>query len=205
MRPRLALPSLAALATALPGAALAHHPMGGQAPSTWMEGLLSGVGHPVLGLDHLAFVVGLGCLAAVDARWRRLTFAFAAPVAPGVLAHVAGVGLGPQELYVALSLVMLGAALALERRLVGWGLVAFAAAAGFFHGYAFGEAVGGSGPATVAAYALGLTGTVLGLALAVSETLRRGLDRARMVRLQPLAGLSLSLAGLAFAGAAATL
>ena len=35
----------------------AHHVMGGRMPSTFMEGLLSGLGHPVVGLDHLAFIV----------------------------------------------------------------------------------------------------------------------------------------------------
>ncbi|PKO63289.1 MAG: urease accessory protein UreJ, partial [Betaproteobacteria bacterium HGW-Betaproteobacteria-17] len=35
--------------------ALAHHPMGGMTPQTLSQGLLSGLGHPVIGLDHLAF------------------------------------------------------------------------------------------------------------------------------------------------------
>ena len=35
--------------------AAAHHPMGGTPPSTFVEGLLSGFGHPVIGPDHLAF------------------------------------------------------------------------------------------------------------------------------------------------------
>src|SRR5215510_12231222 len=32
--------------------AFAHHVMGGKTPSTFVEGLLSGVGHPVIGPDH---------------------------------------------------------------------------------------------------------------------------------------------------------
>src|SRR5262244_1869797 len=38
--------------------AFAHHLMGGRMPSTFVEGLLSGLGHPVIGIDHLAFLVG---------------------------------------------------------------------------------------------------------------------------------------------------
>ena len=38
--------------------AWAHHPMGGTLPQTFLQGLLSGFGHPVIGVDHLAAIVG---------------------------------------------------------------------------------------------------------------------------------------------------
>ena len=44
--------------------AFAHHVMGGKTPSTFREGILSGLGHPVIGIDHFAAVVAVGCLAA---------------------------------------------------------------------------------------------------------------------------------------------
>ena len=34
--------------------AFAHHVMGGRMPATFTEGILSGLGHPIIGLDHLA-------------------------------------------------------------------------------------------------------------------------------------------------------
>jgi urease accessory protein len=37
--------------------AFAHHLMGGRTPSTFADGLLSGLGHPIIGLDHFAAVV----------------------------------------------------------------------------------------------------------------------------------------------------
>ena len=37
--------------------AMAHHPMGGATPSTMGEGLLSGFGHPIIGIDHFAFLL----------------------------------------------------------------------------------------------------------------------------------------------------
>ncbi|MGZ5897221.1 MAG: HupE/UreJ family protein [Xanthobacteraceae bacterium] len=36
--------------------AFAHHVMGGRTPATFGEGILSGFGHPVIGLDHFAAV-----------------------------------------------------------------------------------------------------------------------------------------------------
>ena len=45
--------------------AFAHHMMGGRTPSTFMEGLLSGLGHPVIGLDHFAFLVAIGIAVGI--------------------------------------------------------------------------------------------------------------------------------------------
>ena len=54
--------ALLVLMVAVP--AYAHHPMGGVTPSSFGEGLLSGIGHPIIGLDHLAFVLGIGVAAS---------------------------------------------------------------------------------------------------------------------------------------------
>jgi urease accessory protein len=45
--------------------ASAHHLMGGKTPSTFTDGILSGVGHPIIGPDHLAFLVALGIAVGV--------------------------------------------------------------------------------------------------------------------------------------------
>ncbi|MFN8984581.1 MAG: HupE/UreJ family protein, partial [Alphaproteobacteria bacterium] len=48
----------------LPLPAAAHHPMDGAMPETLWQGFASGIGHPVSGLDHLAFLLAAGVLAA---------------------------------------------------------------------------------------------------------------------------------------------
>jgi urease accessory protein len=45
--------------------ASAHHLMGGKTPATFADGILSGVGHPIIGPDHLAFLVALGIAVGV--------------------------------------------------------------------------------------------------------------------------------------------
>jgi hypothetical protein len=62
-RLRLALLTAPLLVTAAPAAA--HHAMGGRTPSTFMEGFLSGLAHPVIGLDHLAFLVAIGIVVGI--------------------------------------------------------------------------------------------------------------------------------------------
>ncbi|MGB5973114.1 MAG: HupE/UreJ family protein, partial [Nodosilinea sp.] len=79
-----AIAIVALLLVPLPG--LAHHPMGGRVPSTSLEGFWSGLAHPVIGIDHLAFVVAVGLLAAVS------TWGIAIPAA-FVLAAMVGTGL----------------------------------------------------------------------------------------------------------------
>ena len=43
--------------------AWAHHPLGGRLPANFWEGIISGFGHPVIGFDHLAFVIASGLIA----------------------------------------------------------------------------------------------------------------------------------------------
>jgi urease accessory protein len=145
---------LALLAAASPAAA--HHPMGGEVPRTIWHGLLSGIGHPVIGLDHLAFLVAAGVLAAGVAPAWPPVLAFLVAGFAGTLLHLAGIGLGPVELAMAASLLAAGALLLQGGRTGMATLVALFAAAGLFHGHAFAEAVVGAEPTPVIAYLAGL-------------------------------------------------
>jgi len=81
----------AALAfTAVAAPAFAHHPLAGQSMETFTHGLLSGIGHPLLGFDHLFFVLAVG-IAALCTGWAILSGrALSMPLA---LALFAGFGL----------------------------------------------------------------------------------------------------------------
>lgn len=153
-----AISSLTTLAIAIaPSLAFAHHPTGGMTPKTAWHGFLSGIGHPVLGPDHLAFIVGIGVLVALSRRWLWLPVAFVAPLIPGVLAHFAGMNLGPHEVFVGLSVAILGLGLLNESRLPAAALAGLVALAGFFHGFAFGETIVGAEPTPLLAYLVGLS------------------------------------------------
>lgn len=56
---------------------LAHHPFGGETPDNLFEGFLSGIEHSVIGLDHLAFVIAAGLLAAAMGRSRIIFHGYA--------------------------------------------------------------------------------------------------------------------------------
>ena len=153
---------------ALPSLAHAHHPTGGMTPGTFTDGLLSGIGHPVLGPDHLAFIVGIGLLVAMSRRWMWLPLAFVVTLVPGVLTHARGIGLGPNEVLVALSVVLVGAALLIEDRIPAIVLAGAAMLAGYFHGYAFGETIVGAEATPLVAYLIGLSLMILTMTTAIA-------------------------------------
>jgi urease accessory protein len=157
LRPLPRRAPLLALALSLAATpAFAHHVMGGKTPSTVMEGLLSGLGHPVIGPDHLAFLVALGIVVGVGGLNLALPALFVAAMAVGVMVHVNGIDLPAPELIVAVSVLLAGALIAVGRALpvVVWS--ALFLIAGLFHGYAFGESIVGAETAPLDGYLVGL-------------------------------------------------
>lgn len=137
------------LAGLAPGVALAHTGIGQAA------GFAQGFAHPPGGLDHVLAMVLVGVLAfqmAGRARW-LLPAGFLAAMAAGGLAGMAGLALPLVEAGIALSVVVLGLAVAARMRpptALALGLVGLFAV---FHGHAHGAEMPAEGGA--AAYAAG--------------------------------------------------
>ena len=152
------------------GNASAHHVMGGRTPSTFMEGLLSGVGHPVIGADHLAFLIGIGIAVGVGGLSLFSPVMFLVAMTCGVAAHVAAINIPGAEPIVALSVIAAGLLLVTGRSIhAGWWIALFIVA-GFFHGYAYGELIYGAEFTPLGAYLAGLVAIqavlTVGIALA---------------------------------------
>jgi urease accessory protein len=136
--------------------AWAHHVMDGKLPQTFLQGLLSGFGHPVIGVDHLAAIVGVGILAALAGRSAAVVLAFSVAILAGVGLHLAKVDLPASELFVGLTTLLIGA-LVIARQSMGAGLALLLfAIAGLVHGYALGESIVGAESSPLMAYLLGL-------------------------------------------------
>ncbi len=170
---RTALPFVLAL-SASTGPALAHHPMGGTTPTTFVQGLLSGFGHPILGLDHLAALIVVGLLASRAGRgWFLLPSLWIAAMGAGVLAHLAAVDLPGAELLVAGSLVAIAliGVFAPTLPLAVTGTVF--AVGGFAHGHALAESIVGAEPMPLVAYLIGLVVVQAAITTAVAILARR--------------------------------
>jgi urease accessory protein len=133
----------------------AHHAMGGETPSTVGQGLISGLAHPVIGVDHLAFIIGIGIASAfIGARFLApLVFVLATLI--GCALQVGGIALPLAEIVVAGSVVLLGALILSGAAVPGAAYLALFAVAGLFHGWAYGESIVGAEQTPLAAYLAG--------------------------------------------------
>lgn len=174
--------------------AAAHHPLAGQPMESFAHGLLSGIGHPILGFDHLFFVLAMGLAARLSGHAFSAPLAYLAPMLIGCALPYAGITLPLTETAIAASLLVLGGLLAANRPLTTPALLAIFAGFGLFHGAGLGASLAtaeGTAPATV------LTGYLIGLGL-VQYALALAAGRAAAAA---TTALPARLAGAAIAGA----
>jgi len=176
--------------------AMAHHLMGGHMPVTFGQGLLSGLGHPVIGLDHFAAVVAIGCLSAAHRAGAALALGFVVAMMVGVAAHLGGTTVPFAELLVALTVVGLGATMLRSPPLPAATALALFVAVGLVHGYALGESIYGAERSPVIAY-------LCGLALIQSVVALAAMSLTRLL-VQPQA-VTVRLVGAGIAGIGLTL
>lgn len=182
-----------ATATLLAGPAFAHHVMGGQMPADFSSGFLSGLGHPVIGLDHFAAVVAVGCLAAVHRAGVALVLGFVVAMVAGVALHVQGLSMPGTEALVALTVVALGILMLRRKTVPVAAVLAIFALAGLLHGYALGESIYGAERTPLYAY-------LLGLAVIQSVVALAALNVTRMLVRKSAEAVGLRLLGAGIAG-----
>lgn len=199
---RGALAVTAGLLLAASTSVFAHHPMGGMTPETFSQGLLSGLGHPIIGLDHFAFLVLAVLLSfALKGSARFLApLAFVGATIGGTVLHLGAANIPMSEALVALSVVVAGV-LAVSRRYPGaFALSAIFAVSGVLHGYAYGESIIGAETTPLLAYLAGfafiqyalIAGGIIGLDKLASKSEATRLLVARV------SGLAALLTGGAF-------
>lgn len=120
---------------------LAHHPMGGKTPQNFIQGFISGMGHPIVGIDHLAFVIAVGFLAFLLKKGMRIPSSFILASMVGTVIHLMELNLPAPELFISASVLLFGIMIILKNRPSLTLITGLAAIAGIFHGYAYGEAI----------------------------------------------------------------
>lgn len=153
--------------------AFAHHVMGGRTPATFLEGLISGLGHPIIGIDHLAFLVAVGVVVSVGGLSLLMPVIFVAASAVGVAMHAQGISIPAAEVVVASSVVLIGAIIARGHVIAALPCAGLFAAAGLFHGYAYGESIFGAENTPLGAYLLGLVIIQAAVAAGITVIVRR--------------------------------
>tara|TARA_R110002096_G_scaffold115073_3_gene249263 strand:- start:440 stop:1111 length:672 start_codon:yes stop_codon:yes gene_type:complete len=183
------------------GPAMAHHPLGGRAPADLFEGVVSGFAHPIIGLDHFAFLLAIGLLAVGQPRRYWVPAAFVLATVAGTTVHLTGMNLVPVEAVIALSVVLSGALLVAYRRYRPSLLLALGGVAGLFHGYAYGEAIVGAENTPLFAYLAGFSIiqlVVMATAIWAGERVVQTVSEQTSRTLVRVTGSAISAVGLVF-------
>lgn len=171
----LLIASLAVVALAT-DPVFAHHVMDGRMPATFADGLLSGLGHPIIGIDHFTAVVAVGCIAAAHRAGWALALGYVAAMMAGVAAHLQGMSVPAAEVLVALTVIGLGLLMLRKQAMSATVALASFVLVGLLHGYALGESIFGAERTPLYAYLVGLAviQSVIALAaMTVTRTLTR--------------------------------
>ncbi|MGK7893798.1 MAG: HupE/UreJ family protein [Xenococcus sp. (in: cyanobacteria)] len=186
--------------------ALAHHPLGGRLPSNFFEGIMSGFGHPILGFDHLAFVIASGLIAVGIARGTLIPIAFVIATAIGAGIHLLSIDLPIPEIVIAASVVLFGVLLFTRKNqklAISYTFTTgLAALAGIFHGHAYGEGIFGAEPTPLFAYLIGFTVIQLAISLGVYLVTSKVIRSISLGLITRFAGLAIATTGLVFLSSA---
>ena len=174
---------------------LAHHPFGGGTPDNLLTGFLSGLGHPIIGLDHFAFVVAVGLLAVLQKKLGILIpIVFTLATAVGTIIHLQSIDLPFVEVTIALGAIVAGIALAVDKFNLS-SLIIVSSIAGIFHGFAYGEAIFGAEMTPLSGYLLGFISIQL-----VISAIAFYLGRLTIASINNNTSLALRFAGCVIAG-----
>ena len=164
-----------------------------------LHGFLSGVGHPIIGFDHLAFVLAIGVLAAFQVHRLVLPFGFVVGTVIGSLLTLAAVTLPLTELTITLSVLFAGLIVMRGRDVAVLPATILGTLAGLFHGAAYGAAVIGAETTPIIAYLAGFGLTQLAIMLVAGFAMQQIWKAASMAELPPrLAGALLAGVGVTF-------
>ena len=195
---RLSREALAAIVLLLAATPVWAHEQSGQA-----AGFLTGLKHPVSGLDHVLAMISVGLWGAQlgsPALW-LLPVIFPMVMAFGGFLGLLGIPLPGTEIGIAVSAILLGLVVAFEARPPLWMAAALVGFFGIFHGYAHGtELPAGENALLYSAGFVIATGCLHGVGIGIGLVHRW---RAGRLALR-FAGTLVALAGVYFLWGAAS-
>ena len=122
-------------------AAFAHHPLNTMPMESFSDGLLSGIGHTIIGIDHFFFVAMVGLIGLFTGHKYAAPLAYLAAMAAGCLMMAEGLNLPYKESAIAFSLLTLGLFVLAGIRVTLIPALTLFIVFGIFHGSAFGESI----------------------------------------------------------------
>ena len=168
--------------------AYAHHPFEGRAPQTFtaIEALVSGLGHPVIGIDHLLFLICIGLVSTLSMK-RFLPLLLLSGFTGTLTSLYLPGGIPGVEFIIGLSLLFAS--------LICYGFInpLLILPLIFFHGFALGEQIIGAEPTPLIFYSLGLI-FIQGLIICLSVGLMKQLVKYKSTLVSLFMGISVVFA-----------
>ena len=177
---------------------LAHHVMDGDVPATSLVGFISGLGHPIVDLEHLAFIIGVGLVAWLHKRIYSLPLLFLIGMIVGVFVQFNFRELYSIEVAIAISVMVIGTLVVWPRTLNTRTVLLAIGVAGVLHGYSYGASILGADPFPIAGYLIGLSLVQFGVIMLVVYLVGRLKTQAQARILLRTGGIGVLLVGLAF-------
>jgi urease accessory protein len=146
---------LAVFWTATMQPAFAHHALEAGQTLNFELAFLSGLAHPVINLEHLAYVIAIGVLVAVGQGSRYLPALFVGGTTVGCLLAANGFVVPYGEVLVLVALTIIGLALILGRSRIGIVDAAGFIVTGIIHGSVYAQDILGEVHTAVVGYLLG--------------------------------------------------
>jgi urease accessory protein len=156
LRKNLSKISLAFAATILllaPSAAFAHHVMDFGLPHNFSTGFFAGIAHPLIALDHFAFLSLVAFIAAISRSFVSFPLLFLSSSLIGTLLPLAGISIPFAETFIIASLFVASILIIIKYKTI---LPSIAIIFGIFHGFAFSEGIIGAQTVPFVAYIFGL-------------------------------------------------
>lgn len=165
------------------------------------EAFVWGLADPVISLNCLVGIVAIGLLSSVFVRGAAIAACFVFATVVGIVSHLYQLNLPGIEIAIAISTIVFGTMLMMPNQLNFLVLALMGISAGLFQGYANAESITGAEMISVAAYILGITLTLLAVAMSARE-IGVGMGMGELNRILPwkisLAGFALCAIGIVF-------
>jgi len=192
------LGALAAAFTTIGGAGALGQTPDDELPRTFVEGFVHGVGLPVIGIYHLAAMIGIGVLVGIAARGIVPVLAFGGAAIVGVAVQLSPYDIPADDAFVGLTTMVIGVLILLRKPISPAVASSIFAIAGLVHGYSLGAVVVGAKAVPVLASIAGLliAQTAIGVA-ACAVTLGATKWPARRTALIVIGGLVVAAGSLA--------
>lgn len=144
----------------------AHHSLAGRTPASFFEGFISGIAHPIINVDHLAFVIAIGLITAVGQASKLLPVWFVAGTLVGCVLGYNGFMIPYGIHIVHVALIAIGLSLIFAEKRIPWlDLIAFAIT-GILHGNVYSTAIFGTVANPFSGYLIGFA--VIQIAIATA-------------------------------------